>query len=191
MKENNSILLIGLGNPGPKYSLNRHNVGFMFVDLLAKTLNQSFKEKSNHLICLAESEGKKIILVKPTLYMNLSGIPTLHVANYYKVNPENIILAYDDISLPVGKIRIRKQGSAGGHNGVKSVIENLGKDNFNRIRLGIGENKNIPLEQYVLSNFTKSEDKLVQEMLSTGLNVFHEILKYGVDSAMNKYNAGN
>lgn len=188
MKENNTILLVGLGNPGPKYSHTRHNIGFTFADALVRAYNLSFKEKNNHCICLAEIEEKKIILIKPTLYMNLSGIPTLHVANYYKVNPEHIIVAYDDISLPIGKIRIRKQGSAGGHNGVKSVIENLGKDNFIRIRLGIGENKTVPLEQYVLSNFSKSEEKAVQEMLMTAMTAFTEIIKYGPDSAMNKFN---
>lgn len=188
MKETNTVLLIGLGNPGPKYYFTRHNTGFIFADYVARQLNTSFKEKNNHNIALAEFDGKKIILVKPMLYMNLSGIPILHVANYYKVNPQHIVVAYDDITLPIGKIRIRKQGSAGGHNGVKSVIENLGKDNFVRLRLGIGENKNIPLENYVLSSFSKNEEKDLNQMLILAYQAFSEMLKTSVDSAMNLYN---
>jgi PTH1 family peptidyl-tRNA hydrolase len=189
MKNNNIYLAIGLGNPGPRYQPTRHNIGFRLIDKIVRENSLSFKDKGNYHFAVLGQEDRKIIFLKPMMYMNLSGIPVLHVASYYKVPAENIIVAYDDVALPLGKIRIRKKGSAGGHNGVKSIIENLGKDHFLRIRLGIGESPGIPLDSYVLSRFSSKEEEGVLDMLGRATDAFWNILDNGPDTAMNEYNA--
>lgn len=188
MKNQSHFLIVGLGNPGSQYIYTRHNVGFRFADQMARYYGVAFKEKNNYHLALSENAGQKVFILKPAMYMNLSGIPVLHVASYYKIVPERILVAYDDIALPLGKIRLRKKGSAGGHNGMKSIIESLGKDDFSRMRLGIGSPEGQSLEKYVLSGFSKSEEKLVESMLDTAQNACLEILSGGMDSAMNLYN---
>lgn len=189
MKRENYFLLVGLGNPGQKYANTRHNIGFSFIDRLIQKNALSVKDKNNYLLSMMEKGQKKIFLLKPMMYMNLSGIPTLHVASYYKIPPENIIVVYDDIALPLGKLRIRANGSAGGHNGVKSLIENLGKENFIRLRLGIGEPpQNKPLEDYVLEPFSSQEIPVIEKLLSISEEAFWYIIEKGVEAAMNQFN---
>lgn len=189
MKNRSHFLIIGLGNPGPKYTFTRHNAGFLLLDQMALHYEVSFKEKNNYDLSLFENSDYKIYLLKPMMFMNLSGIPVLHVASYYKIKPENIIIAYDDIDLPLGKIRLRNQGSAGGHNGVKSILKNLGKDNFIRLRLGVGPRPpEIPLDKYVLSTFSKSENQGLEDMLFLAKEACLKIISSGVAVAMNTYN---
>jgi len=189
MKGNKSIYLVaGLGNPGAKYSNNRHNVGFRVIDLLIKDFSLTLRSKDNYSFSILNLENKKIFLLKPMMYMNLSGIPILHVMSYNKIPAENFIVVYDDIDLPLGKIRIRKDGSAGGHNGIRSIIENLNKTNFIRLRIGIGKPVNQRLEDYVLSDFTKDEEPVIQETLKTAKQVVIDIIEKGPEFAMNKYN---
>ncbi|PKL11100.1 MAG: aminoacyl-tRNA hydrolase [Spirochaetae bacterium HGW-Spirochaetae-6] len=188
MKSSNGFLVVGLGNPGPKYLTTRHNVGFLFVEHLTKELNLSFKEKNNYAVAETVLDGRKLYIIKPLLYMNLSGIPTLHVASYYKIKSENILVAVDDVALPFGKIRIRVKGSSGGHNGIKSIEQQLGRDDFMRLRLGVGENKEIPLDRYVLTNFSGKEEEALPEILERARNAFWELYQNGPEAAMNKYN---
>ncbi len=189
MKNRSHFLIIGLGNPGVQYTFTRHNAGFLFLDQIALHYGVSFKEKNNYELSLFENSEYKIYFLKPMMFMNLSGIPVLHVASYYKIKPENIIIAYDDVDLPLGKIRLRSQGSAGGHNGIKSILQNLGKDNFIRLRLGVGPRSHeIPLDQYVLSAFSKSENQSLEDMLLLAKEACLKIISSGVAVAMNTYN---
>ncbi len=188
MKNSDNVLLVGLGNPGLKYASTRHNIGFRFADFMARDLGVKFKEKNNYSASQKVVDGRKIYIIKPMLYMNLSGIPALHVASYYKIKSENIIIAYDDVDLPFGKNRIRVQGDAGGHNGIKSIIEQLGKSEFIRIRMGVDKHPIIPLERYVLANFSKEEEDELPNIMENAKSAFWEIFYQGSESAMNKYN---
>jgi len=160
-------LVVGLGNPGKKYKKNRHNLGFMVIDTLVKNLNERLKvcRRTNSKRAKVKINNKEVMLAKPQTFMNKSGLAVRKITNYYKIRPRDIWIIFDDIDLPLGEIRIRHQGSAGGHNGVASIIENLSTDQFNRLRIGIGSNreKNIPAEKYVLQNFNKDEIKEINQ----------------------------
>lgn len=183
-------LVVGLGNVGPQYTYTRHNVGFMAIDSLAKEYNVKFDiKKKKSALGVAKVGDKKIALLKPQTYMNISGEPVLYTASFLKIPPEDIIVVCDDVSLPVGKIRIRKEGSSGGHNGLKSVAYYLKTDLFTRIRIGIGEPPDyIPLENWVLSNITLKEYQILSKTLKVFKKVIEVILFEGIDSAMNKFN---
>jgi len=160
-------LVVGLGNPGKKYKKNRHNLGFMVIDTLVKNLNERLKvcKRTNSKRAKVKINNKEVMLAKPQTFMNKSGLAVRKITNYYKIRPRDIWIIFDDIDLPLGEIRIRHQGSAGGHNGVASIIENLSTDQFNRLRIGIGSNreKNIPAEKYVLQNFNKDKIKEINQ----------------------------
>ncbi|MFA5070484.1 MAG: aminoacyl-tRNA hydrolase [Patescibacteria group bacterium] len=162
-------LILGLGNPGQKYAKNRHNLGFMAIDALVNNLGLTFKNCKRTLSWRAEGliSGQKIMLAKPRTFMNNSGQTAVKFARYYKIKPEDIWVIHDDLDLPLGKIRLRNKGSAGGHQGVASLIEYLKTVNFNRLKIGIGSNreKNLPAEIYVLQNFTSREEKIVKEAI--------------------------
>ena len=182
------FLIVGLGNPDKKYVNTRHNVGFEMINVLANYANIKVnKIKCKALIGEGKIGGISVILAKPQTYMNLSGESVLELCNYFKIPIENIIVMYDDISLDVGKIRIRQKGSAGGHNGMKNIIYLLKSDEFLRIRIGIGSPVG-DLADYVLSNFSKEETKI---LLDTAKNV-PDIIELAVKGkslmAMNKYN---
>ena len=184
-------VIAGLGNPGREYEGTRHNVGFMTLDALADKYNIDVREKAfKGLIGKGMIEGNKVILVKPQTYMNLSGESVRELVNYYKVDPESeLIVVYDDISLAPGQIRIRKKGSAGGHNGIKNIIANLGTDRFMRVKVGVGEKpKNWDLADYVLSPFTKDERPLVNLAIEHAAKAIEQMLNGDVDAAMNEYN---
>ena len=184
-------VIAGLGNPGREYEGTRHNVGFMTLDALADKYNIDVREKAfKGLIGKGMIEGNKVILVKPQTYMNLSGESVRELVNYYKVDPESeLIVVYDDISLAPGQIRIRKKGSAGGHNGIKNIIANLGTDHFMRVKVGVGEKpKNWDLADYVLSPFTKDERPLVNLAIEHAAKAIEQMLNGDVDAAMNEYN---
>ncbi|MEN3042505.1 MAG: aminoacyl-tRNA hydrolase [Fervidobacterium sp.] len=173
------MILIGLGNPGEKYENTRHNVGFMVLDKISK----NWKKGPNYLYSDVQICGEKVKLIKPMTYMNLSG-------EVFKYLPhDGIIVVYDDLDIPLGKIRIRKEGSAGGHNGIKSIISYIGKD-FPRIRVGIGPKPdNIDAADFVLSAFSKEEFIVLNDVVKLCIEAIEFILKEGIDKAMSKYNS--
>lgn len=184
-------LIVGLGNPGRQYEATRHNMGFDTIDCLVDRhrIAQS-GVKFNAMYGKGMIGGQKVILMKPLSYMNLSGSPVREMAGYFKVDPENeIIVIYDDIDLDPGQLRIRKQGSAGGHNGIKDLIQKLGTQKFLRIKVGVGAKpKGWDLADYVLSRFPDSDRKLVDEAIGMAADAVEVILSKDVDAAMNEYN---
>jgi PTH1 family peptidyl-tRNA hydrolase len=185
-------IIAGLGNPTKEYENTRHNIGFMAVDALADKYGISFME-SRHKALIGKGmiNGNKVVLVKPLTYMNLSGEAVKSVIDYYKADEtEELIVIYDDISLDVGQLRIRKKGSAGGHNGIKNIIAHLGHDTFMRIKIGVGEKpKGYDLADYVLGHFTKEELDIMKESLEKVDGAVNMMLEGNVDMAMNDYNA--
>ena len=185
------FIIAGLGNPTLQYEGTRHNVGFDVIDMLADRYNISVDgRKGRALIGKGMIGGQKVLLVKPQTYMNLSGESLRELVNYYKIDEEHeLLVIYDDISLDVGQIRIRKKGSAGGHNGIKNIIANLGTDRFMRVKVGVGEKpKNWDLADYVLSPFTKDERPLVNLAIEHAAKAIEQMLNGDVDAAMNEYN---
>ncbi len=183
-------VVVGLGNPGKQYEKTRHNVGFNVIDILAKE-NDISVTKIKHKALIGEGRigTEKVLLVKPQTYMNLSGETLIDIYNYYKVDMENIIVIYDDIDLDVGKIRIRKKGSGGTHNGMRSIIKCLGSNEFPRIRVGVS--KPLPgqdLANFVLSRFKKEEEADLEEGLEKAYRSVEAMIKDNIDVAMNKYN---
>lgn len=174
-------LICGLGNPGDEYKNTRHNAGFIFVDVFAKELNASeFRKKNDFNALIAESGdgSEKIIFMKPLTFMNKSGEAVSKVANFYKIQASDIFIVYDDIDLPLGSLRFRKSGSAGTHNGMRSIISNLGSQDFPRLRLGIESrtNKNFPLDAFVLSRFTDEEMDIFQKSIEEAVDVLKNSL---------------
>ena len=185
------FLIVGLGNPTKQYEKTRHNIGFDVMDALADKYNISISENKHKALCgKGVIEGMKVVLAKPQTYMNLSGESVAELVNYYKLDPESeLIVVFDDISLEPGNIRIRKKGSAGGHNGIKNIIANLGTDRFMRVKVGVGEKpKNWDLADYVLSPFTKDERPLVNLAIEHAAKAIEQMLNGDVDVAMNEYN---
>ena len=191
-KRNNKMYIIaGLGNPSREYKNTRHNIGFDVIDVIAdkhKIDVSTIKHKA--LIGKGIINGEKCILVKPQTYMNLSGESLIDVCQYYKIDVETeLIVIYDDIALDVGAIRVRKSGSAGGHNGMKSIIQHLSTENFMRIRMGVGEKpKGYDLADYVLGHFTSAERELMDKGSIDAVNAVEMILDEGIGKAMNCYN---
>ncbi len=184
------FIIIGLGNPGREYQNTRHNVGYLTVDAIADAYGIDILEKKHKaLIGKGVIDGHKVILVKPLTYMNLSGESVREVTDYYKVDPKTqILVIYDDTSMPVAQIRIRKKGSAGGHNGIKNIISHVG-DVFPRIKIGIGEKpKGYDLADYVLGHFTDDEKKTLRESAKKATEAVRLILNGEIDEAMNEYN---
>ena len=185
------FVIVGLGNPTAQYEGTRHNAGFDVIDVLAEKYNISVDARKCRAFCgKGVIAGQKVLLVKPQTYMNLSGESVGGIVNYYKIDPESdLLVIYDDISLDVGQLRIRKKGSAGGHNGIKNIIANLGTDHFMRVKVGVGEKpKNWDLADYVLSPFTKDERPLVNLAIEHAAKAIEQMLNGDVDAAMNEYN---
>lgn len=183
-------LIVGLGNPGNEYAKTRHNVGFMLVDALADHLNITlWKDKFNAKIAEGRIGTEKILLVKPQTYMNNSGEAVGPLMRWYKLEPKDIIVAHDDMDIPAGTVRIRKKGSSGGHNGIKSLIAHLGSENFARIRLGIG--RPLPgwsVVKHVLAPFPAEDRIEVDKAIDYLIPAVKCIITDGLDIAMNKYN---
>ena len=185
------FLIVGLGNPGAKYEFTRHNAGFLFLDVLAeKTDAKINKLKYKSLIGEAKIAGHRCILQKPQTFMNSSGEAVKEAASFYKIPPERVLVVFDDISLPCGKMRIRRKGSDGGHNGIKSIIAGLGSSNFPRIKLGVGEkpSPDWDLVDWVLSAFKKDELTALREACDKAVNAAELILEDDTERAMNLYN---
>ncbi|MBR6790928.1 MAG: aminoacyl-tRNA hydrolase [Oscillospiraceae bacterium] len=187
-----SWLIVGLGNPDKKYEKTRHNAGFMAVDEIASSVSADIsKKKFDALIADANIAGERVLLMKPQTYMNLSGVAVEKAASFYKIPPERIIVIFDDISLPVGKLRIRRKGSHGGHNGIRSIIDYLHSDNFPRVKIGVGEKPRpeYDLADWVLSTFTKDELAGIHDVAGRCTDIVEMIIKGLFDRAMNKYNS--
>ena len=179
-------LIAGLGNIGDKYCFTRHNAGFMVLDKLALDNNFSFREESKLKCFLAKSND--IIYIKPITFMNLSGEAVRAVMDYYKIDVKDILIVYDDIALDLGRIRFRANGSDGGHNGIKSVIKHVGTKEFDRLKIGIGPQPNIPSENYVLQNFPKDQLETLKDVLKKSDEAIKFYLENDIQTAQNKFN---
>lgn len=181
-------LIIGLGNYEDKYLFTRHNAGFMAVDFFAQEHNVTFKteQKFKSLIAKFKLNNEDIIIIKPLTFMNLSGEAVIAVMNFYKIDVKDILVIYDDISLDLGILRFRSSGSDGGHNGIKSIIKHVGSKNFDRLKIGIGPQPNIPSENYVLQNFSKEELETLKPILKKPVIEYY--LKEGIEKSQNMYN---
>ncbi len=184
-------LVIGLGNPGRQYDMTRHNIGFHTIDYIADEYNVKInKLKYKALYGECEISGEKTYLIKPQTYMNLSGESIIDFVNFFKVPIENVIVISDDINIDTGRLRIRPKGSAGGHNGLKSIIYMLQSDEFPRIRMGVGAPKHddYELADFVLGRFAKKEIPIMEDAIKRAKSAVEEIIKNGPQSAMNKFN---
>ena len=185
-------LIVGLGTPGKEYEMTRHNIGFSVIDYMADKYNVKInKLKFKALYGETVIEGEKVYLVKPQTYMNLSGESVREFCAFYKIPPENVLVIFDDISLNPGQIRLRKKGSAGGHNGIKSIIYQLQSDQFPRIKVGVGAppHKEYDLADYVLGRFTKEEIPILEDAIIRATDAVGVMIKSGMDMAMNRFNS--
>lgn len=184
------FIIAGLGNPGKEYENTRHNAGFMVMDALADKLGADISEKKHKALCgKAVIGGEKVILMKPQTYMNSSGEALRAASDYYKVDPENVLVIYDDISLAPGQLRVRAKGSAGGHNGIKSIIAHLGTQEFPRVRVGVGEKPpKMDLADYVLGHFSQEEKKIMESAVKEAAEAVIEAVTEGIEHAMNDHN---
>ena len=184
-------LIVGLGNPGTQYAGTRHNVGFNVVTRIADDYNMTLGIKEHKAVCAKGFiAGQKVLLALPQTYMNLSGECVRSLVDYYKIDPETeLLVIYDDISMDVGRIRLRKKGSAGGHNGIKNIIAHLGTNVFPRMKVGVGAKpEGWDLADYVLSRFGKEDNEIMRDMLGVGSDAAKEFVTWGIEEAMNKYN---
>ena len=185
-------LIVGLGNPEPKYDKTRHNIGFDAVDALAKTWQVSWSENRRFQALCGEGRGPrgdKLLVLKPLTYMNRSGQAIRAALDWYKLPPESVLIIYDDMDLPVGRLRLRLSGSAGGHNGMKSAIAHLGTQNFPRLRIGIGKSStDKDTVSHVLGKFSPRETQLMPEVLQLVVDAVELGLKQGIEKAMSLYN---
>ncbi len=190
IKEKDMKIIAGLGNPGAKYAGTRHNVGFSVIDELAERYNIKVDtNKHKALIGKGIIDGEKVILVMPQTYMNLSGESIRAVLDFYKCTPDDLIVVYDDIDLDVGKLRIRERGSAGGHNGMKNIIQHVGSQDFVRVRVGVGHKPDkMDLADYVLSRFGRDELPMMRESCGRACDAVTVILADGAVAAMNNFN---
>jgi PTH1 family peptidyl-tRNA hydrolase len=187
-KEVNMYVIAGLGNPGKEYASSRHNAGYMAVEYLAGKLNTKLnKLKFNSVYGDTSINGEKVMLVKPVTYMNKSGIAIAEIVKFYKISTSNLIVIYDDIDIPLGSLRIRPSGSAGTHNGMKSIVDSIGSE-FPRIRIGIGRNEEMDLADFVLQKFSRNEKDIVTPIIERAAEAAVEIIENGIDSAMQKFN---
>lgn len=186
------FIIVGLGNPGKKYEFTRHNSGFIFLDCLSEKYSLKInKIQFKSLSCICDINGHKCLVLKPQTFMNNSGEAVREAASFYKVKPENVIVIFDDISLPCGKMRIRRKGSDGGHNGIKSIIYHLQSDQFPRIKLGVGEkpHPDYNLADWVLSAFTKDEYKDFVQTAERAVDALELMLDGNIDKAMSNFNS--
>lgn len=185
------FIIVGLGNPTAEYEGTRHNVGFDVIDAIADKYNISMTERKHRAFCgKGIIAGQKVLLIKPQTYMNLSGESVRSALDFYKVDPESeILVIYDDVSLGVGQLRIRKKGSAGGHNGIKNIIAHLGTSTFLRIKVGVGEKpKEYDLADYVLGHFSKEDKEIMKDGYKDAAEAVEIILLGDIEAAMNQFN---
>ncbi|MFC4410257.1 aminoacyl-tRNA hydrolase [Chungangia koreensis] len=184
-------LIVGLGNPGKQYENTRHNIGFKVIDELAERWNAPLNQmKFNGMYATVHRPEGKVLLLKPLTYMNLSGESVRPLMDYFEIDPEDIVILYDDLDLPPGQLRLRQKGSAGGHNGMRSLIQHLGTQEFNRIRIGIGRpSGGMKVPDYVLSNFSTDESAIIRESIVKSADASEAWLKQPFLSVMNDFNS--
>ena len=184
------FLIVGLGNPGKKYSLSRHNVGFMVIDEIAKRHEIGVKKRGfNSLYCESIINQKKIILLKPQTFMNLSGKAVFEAVSFYKISTSDVLVVHDEIDFPTGTMQIKFDGGSAGHRGIDSIISHLGRSDFIRIRIGVGKPTDKPkVVRYVLSEFERSEIKMIKGMIERAADAVAETILNGLEKAMNKFN---
>lgn len=185
------FLIVGLGNPGGKYEITRHNAGFLCADLFAESMNTEIKRLKYHaLTAEVNIDGHRCLLMKPQTFMNNSGEAVGEAAKFYKIPAEKVIVMFDDISLPIGKLRVRRKGSAGGHNGIKSIISHLGSENFPRVKIGVGAkpHPDYDLADWVLASFKKEDFPALKEAMVNAGEAVKLIVNGNTDKAMNLYN---
>ncbi|MDP2166710.1 MAG: aminoacyl-tRNA hydrolase [Thermodesulfovibrionales bacterium] len=180
--------IVGLGNPGTGYSRTRHNIGFMVVDAVAVRHKIELKEKRHCLSGTGAIDGAEAVLIKPLTFMNRSGLAVGEALRKFNVPPERLIVIHDDMDMETGKLKIKKNGSSGGHNGVESVIESIGTMDFVRIKIGIGRDMTIPAEDYVLSRFKRAELPLIKAAIKTASDAVGTIVNEAIENAMNRFN---
>ena len=189
------FLIVGLGNPGPQYERTRHNAGFIALDFFAQEHGLGFsQEKWQGVFCRTRLAGERLILVKPQTFMNKSGECVVRFADFYKINPKNILVVHDDLDLPPNRLKVVARGGAGGHNGIRSIIQHLGTSEFSRLKLGIGrperneQGQGIPVERYVLSSFGEAGQKNLKEQCVLAVEAMDLWLEEGIDLCMNRMN---
>ncbi|NMA01113.1 MAG: aminoacyl-tRNA hydrolase [Clostridia bacterium] len=184
------FLIIGLGNPGQKYKDTRHNVGFKVIDKIAQNLNIEVDKKEHQgLVQSTFWHGEKILLVKPQTYMNLSGQTVGELINYYHDQIDDLLVIHDDLDLPVGQLRFKKDGGTGGHNGLKSIVEHLNSQDFNRLKIGIGHPQgSMDVKNYVLTSFSEEERQSLEETIDRATEAVKTWMLEGIDKAMNEFN---
>ena len=191
MSSENTWLIVGLGNPGPEYARTRHNIGFRCLDIVADKLNCTVdKGKFQGLYGMTTYHGNKVYLLKPLTYMNLSGEAVRQAVDFYKIQPDHVLVVSDDTALALGRLRIRKGGSAGGHNGLKNIILHLGTDQFPRLRVGVGEkpHPDYDMADWVLGKFTGEDKKTMDAAVKRAADAIECILAEGLDKGMNRFN---
>ena len=181
-------LIVGLGNPDKEYDMTRHNIGFYYLDLFVKKLNLSYKEKFKGLYIKTKINNIDVILLKPLTYMNLSGECVRQFVNYYKIKSEDILVIHDDLDMEFGKIKLKANGSSGGHNGIKNIILNINDINFKRLKIGISNNKLMDTKDYVLGKFNKEEIEILKNKEETIINILYDYFKLSFNDLMSKYN---
>lgn len=182
-------MIVGLGNPGQEYNKTRHNIGFMIIDSYLE--NVEWKEKFMGLYCEKIIRDEKIIFLKPQTYMNLSGNSVSKFANFFKINPTDILVIHDDLDLPFGKVRLKKRASSGGHNGIKSIINSLGTDYFSRFKFGISSVDKNQTKDYVLGKFSKEEQKYINDHDDYFKRIIDTFIDKGIEEVMNLYNGNS
>ena len=183
------LLIVGLGNPGLEYQNTRHNIGFRYLDLFVKEKNLgNFKEKFNGLYLKTTYNNQDVILLKPLSYMNLSGEVIRIYMDYYKIKLEDILIIHDDLDMDIGRIKLKGNGSSGGHNGIKNTIENLKSENFKRLKIGISKNKDYDTKDYVLGKFNKDEEEVLNKLENTIINLLDDYFKIPFNDLMARYN---
>lgn len=180
-------LIVGLGNVGKNYENTRHNVGFMFLDKYASKNNLSFKEKMNALYAETVILGEKVLFIKPTTFMNLSGTAVKNYVDFFKIPIEDVLVIYDDTSFDVGKIKLKQSGSSAGHNGINDIINKLGTNNIKRVKIGISKNP-YDLVDYVLGKFSKVDLNIINEMFEKNSDLIEDFVSLSFDNLMSKYN---
>lgn len=181
-------LIVGLGNPGRRYAKTRHNAGCMAADEIACRYGLEFRDREAFSIAKGSLEGNAVILLEPLTFMNRSGLAVRDAMKRYAIPPEKLIVIQDDIDMETGKLKIRKRGSSGGHKGLQSIIENIGTTEFLRVKIGVGREEGVPVEEYVLGKFRKDEAPLIKDALSKTADAVEAIIKDGVEKAMNRFN---
>lgn len=180
--------IIGLGNPGKQYEMTRHNIGFRVMDALGKDLNADFKPKFKAEFAMVNVKGEKVILLKPLTYMNLSGEAVRACLDFYDIDVDDILVIYDDMDLPVGQLRLREKGSAGGHNGIKSLIQHLHTQAFKRIRIGIDKHPLMDRKDFVLSKFSKDEETVLKDSIDKAVSACRDFVSMNFVDVMTRYN---